>query len=110
YENMEKLIGFLNVDAFLELEDKHQAIPRQQHDHKILLHEPNYLFSYTHLAYQSYLIDPLSVAVLEKLYFAAFRISKIRANLGEMEPTIRYADMVSFDVTSIRSADAPGNA
>jgi formiminoglutamase len=27
-----------------------------------------------------------------------------------MEPTIRNADMLSFDVTAIRSADAPGNA
>jgi formiminoglutamase len=74
-----------------------------------LLHEPNYLFSYTHLAYQSYLIDPLSVAVLEKLYFEAFRIGQMRTNMQEMEPAIRNADMLSFDITSIKSSDAPGN-
>lgn len=110
YEAMEKLISFLNVDAYLDLEDKRDAIPNRKHIHKILLHEPNYLFSYTHLAYQTYLIDPLSVAVLEKLYFEAFRIGQMRSNLTEMEPTIRNADMLSFDITSIRSSDAPGNA
>lgn len=111
YETLEKLVSFLNVDAFLDLEDnKKETGPSQQHIHKILLHEPNYLFSYTHLAYQSYLIDPLSVSILEKLYFEAFRIGQMRTNLQEMEPTIRNADMVSFDITSIRSSDAPGNA
>jgi formiminoglutamase len=110
YETMEKLVSLLNVDAFLDLDDKKEAPAQHQHIHKILLHEPNYLFSYTHLAYQSYLIDPLSVSVLEKLYFEAFRIGQMRTNLQEMEPAVRNADMLSFDVTAIRSSDAPGNA
>jgi formiminoglutamase len=110
YETMNKLISFLNIDAFLDLEDKQHSGPSQQHIHKILLHEPNYLFSYTHIGYQSYLIDPLSVSILEKLYFEAFRLGQVRSNIQEMEPTIRGADMVSFDVSAIRSADAPGNA
>ena len=69
YETLEKLVSFLNVDAFLDLEDQERTPENRKHIHKILLHEPNFLFSYTHLAYQSYLIDPLSVSVLEKLYF-----------------------------------------
>lgn len=109
YETLDKLVSLLNVDAYLDLEDKEQG-PSNQHIHRILLHEPNYLFSYTHLAYQSYLIDPMSVSILEKLYFEAFRIGQMRTNMQEMEPTIRNADMLSFDVTAIRSSDAPGNA
>jgi len=110
YETLDKLVSLLNVDAFLDLDDNPDADANRKHIHKILLHEPNFLFSYTHLAYQSYLIDPLSVAVLEKLYFEAFRIGQMRSNLQEMEPVIRNADMLSFDITAIRSADAPGNA
>src|SRR5882672_1872051 len=109
YEGFDKLVSLLNVDAFLDLEDKHGTTPDRKHLHKILLHEPNYLLSYTHLAYQTYLIDPASIGVLEKLYFEAFRIGQIRTNLAEMEPAIRQADMLSFDVTAIRSADAPGS-
>lgn len=110
YETMNKLVSLLNIDAFLDLEDKRESPANQQHINKLLLHEPNFLFSYTHLAYQSYLIDPLSVSILEKLYFEAFRIGQMRTGLQEMEPTIRNADMLSFDITAIRSADAPGNA
>ena len=110
YETMNKLVSLLNIDAFLDLDDKRESPANQQHIHKLMLHEPNFLFSYTHLAYQSYLIDPLSVSILEKLYFEAFRIGQIRTSLQEMEPTIRNADMLSFDITAIRSSDAPGNA
>ena len=110
YETMDKLVSLLNIDAFLDLDENREAPMNHQHIHKILLHEPNFLFGYTHLAYQSYLIDPTSVSVLEKLYFEAFRIGQMRTNLQEMEPVIRNADMLSFDITAIRSADAPGNA
>ena len=110
YETLEKLVSFLNVDAFLDLEDQESSPENRKHIHKVLLHEPNFLFSYTHLAYQSYLIDPLSVSVLEKLYFKAFRIGQLRTNIQEIEPAIRNADLLSFDITAIRSSDAPGNA
>jgi formiminoglutamase len=110
YETLDKLVSFLNVDALVDLEDKTDNNPSRTHIHKILLHEPNYLFSYTHLAYQTFLIDPLAVSVLEKLYFEAFRIGQVKTNLQEIEPVVRNADLLSFDLTAIRSSDAPGNA
>src|SRR6478736_9928219 len=110
YEDMEKLISLLNVDAFLDLEEGKDKVNARQHINKILLHEPNYLFNYTHLAHQTYLIDPHSIMVLEKMYFEAYRIGQLRTNLAEMEPAIRNADLLSFDITAIKSTDAPGNA
>lgn len=110
YETMEKLVSMLNIDAFLDLEEGVDAAPNQRHINKILLHEPNFLFGYTHLAHQSYLIDPGTISILEKLYFEAFRVGQMHENLQEMEPAIRNGDMLSFDITAIRSSDAPGNA
>ena len=110
YESLEKLVSLLNIDATLDLDEKKGSAESRHHIHKILLHEPNYLFSYTHLAYQTYLIDPNAVSILEKLYFEAFRVGQVRMNLQEIEPTVRNADMVAFDITAIRSSDAPGNA
>ncbi len=110
YEDMEKLISFLNVDAFLDLEEGSEVPVNRQHINKILMHEPNYLFSYTHLAHQTYLVDSGLSAILEKLYFEAHRIGMMRQGLQDMEPSIRSADMLAFDITAIRSSDAPGNA
>lgn len=109
YQDMEKLVNLLNIDAFLDLDDAKETFQSKKHIHRILLHEPNYLFSYTHLAHQLYLIDPQSASILERLYFEAYRLGTIRTNIAEMEPTVRNADMLSFDMTAIRSSDAPGN-
>jgi len=110
YEDMEKLVSLLTVDAFLDLDDGANAPASQKHLHKILLHEPNFLMSYTHLAHQLYLVDPQAATVMEKLYFESYRLGQLRTDLAEMEPVIRQADLLSFDVTAIKSADAPGNA
>ncbi|HNP17513.1 MAG TPA: formimidoylglutamase [Fulvivirga sp.] len=110
YEGMEKLISLLNVDAFLDMEEGVSEPEHERHIHKILLHEPNFLFNYSHLAYQSYLIDQNAINILEKLYFEAYRVGHLRSNISEMEPIIRNADMLSFDISAIKSSDAPGNA
>ncbi len=109
YENMDKLVSLLNVDAFLDIEDDGNTVNSKNHLHKILLHEPNYLFSLNQLAYQSYLIDNDTLAVLEKLHFDAYRLGHLRQYLPDMEPIIRDADLMSFDITAIKSSDAPGN-
>lgn len=108
YSGLEKLISVLNVDALLDLDVELPA--NKRHLHKILVHEPNYLFNFSHLAYQTYLIETASIEVLERLYFETYRIGKLRGLMDEMEPVIREADMLSFDVTAIKSSDAPGNA
>ncbi len=109
YENLDKLVSLLNVDAFLDIEDDGEEVNSTNHLHKILLHDPNYLFSINQLAYQSYLIDNETLAVLEKLYFDTYRLGHLRQYLPDMEPVIRDADLMSFDITSIKSSDAPGN-
>ncbi len=107
YSGLDKLISVLNVDALLDLEE--EASPNKRHLHKLLVHEPNYLFNYSHLGYQSYLIETPAINVLERLYFETYRVGLLRSVLENMEPVIREADMLSFDITAIKSSDAPGN-
>lgn len=109
YQDLDKLVNFLNVDAFLDM-DEEQSIPAKRHIQQILLHEPNYLFGYTHLAHQTYLIDANAITTLERLYFEAYRVGRLHTHLLEMEPSIRDADLLSFDISAIRSSDAPGNS
>jgi formiminoglutamase len=107
YQGLEKLISVLNVDAMLDLNESGPA--NSTHLHKMLVHEPNFLFNYSHLGYQSYLIETSSIEVLERLYFETYRVGLLKQMLEEMEPVIREADMLTFDITAIRSSDAPGN-
>ncbi len=108
YEDLDKLVSVLNVDAFLDMEETATDMNRK-HIHKMMVHEPNFLFHYSHLAYQTYLVDQNTPQVLEMLYFECHRLGKLRHNFTEIEPVIRNADMLTFDISSIKSADAPGS-
>lgn len=108
YQKMKKLVTFVTVDAKIDMEEIGPESDR--HTQEIVLHQPNFLFSYTHLAYQSFLTDPSLIQVMEKLYFDQVRLGQIRDQFKEIEPLIRDADLMSFDLCSIQSADAPGAA
>lgn len=106
YQKMKKLVTMVNVDAKIDMEEVGSESDR--HAQEIVLHQPNFLFSYTHLAYQSFLVDASLVNVLEKLYFDHVRLGQIRDNFKEIEPLIRDADLMSFDLCAIQSSVAPG--
>jgi arginase family enzyme len=106
YEKMKKLVSLLTVDSKFDMEEEGAKV--DQHSQDIILHQPNFLFSYSHLGYQSFLVDPTLINVLEKLYFEHVRLGALRSEFKEVEPLIRNADLMSFDICAIQSADAPG--
>lgn len=106
YQKMKKLVTLVTVDSKIDMEETGPESDR--HTQEIVLHQPNFLFSYTHLAYQSFLADPSLIQVMEKLYFDQVRLGQIRDQFKEIEPLIRDADLMSFDLCAIQSADAPG--
>ena len=114
YESLNKLTGVLSVDAFIDVErtptTEQSVRPNQHHLHQILMHDPNYLLNYSHLGYQSYLVDNDVPALLDKFYFDSYRLGLVNQRIATMEPVLRSADMLSFDISAIRSADAPGHA
>lgn len=76
----------------------------------IIQQEKPKLTKCTHIGHQMFYNNPNSIKRLEKHYFDAFRLGKIRKDIIEIEPYLRSADMVSFDMSSIKSAECPANA
>jgi formiminoglutamase len=110
HEDLPMRVSFLNIDAKLDMHENQERPMSERHIHEILVHEPNYLFTFSHLAYQTYLTSQHDLAILERLYFDACRIGQLRENMQEIEPLIREATVMSFDISAIKMADAPGNA
>jgi formiminoglutamase len=108
YESGGSFINVLTVDSSIDMSGAREDQSRH-HTHRMLLHQPNFLFNYSHLAYQSFLTDQEVTGVLEKLHFETYRIGWLREHMAEAEPVIRDADMLSFDISAIRQTDAPGN-
>ncbi len=70
--------------------------------------EDNHLFNLSFLGFQSHYADPSVLSVLEKRNFELIRLGKLRAGLEDIEPIIRDADLVSFNLAAIKMSDAPG--
>ncbi len=106
YEGLSKMVNMVTIDAKVDMEE--EGFKYETHSQDIILHQPNFLFNYTHLAYQSFLSDHELINVLEKLHFDHLRLGSIKENISETEPLIRNADLLSFDLCAIQSNDAPG--
>lgn len=110
YENIGQLVNLVCVDPAFDLGNDEDELHARSYLSKIILHQPNYLFNYTNLGYQSYYIDNGALELMTNLFFDVYRLGNIHADPEEAEPIVRNADILSFDISAIRAADAPGNA
>lgn len=108
YEDMGRNIEYVHVDARFDVEDSDIVLNSRSYNHKIFLHKPNYLFSYTNLGYQSFFVSPEQRQLLKDLNFLAIRYGDISMKAEEAEPPIRTADMMSIDLSAVRLPEAPG--
>lgn len=108
YEEENKMVSILNIDSKFDLNDDKESGLNEQHFHKIFTHEPNYLFNYSQIGHQSYFVNPSAVSVLKQLSFNTLRLGAMRENIKKVEPLVREADMISFDLSSIQKMYCPG--
>lgn len=114
YESLEQKVDLVIVDPKFDLDDSvHDntiETGSTSYLNKILLHQPNYLFNYSNIGYQTYYVNQDSLRVMEKLLFDVHRLGEFSGNISVSEPIIRNANLLSFDMAAIRSSDAGGNA
>ncbi len=82
--------------------------PEDSHLRRLLLHEPNFVFSCAHIGHQQYLTPPDVLAAFEKLHFETMSVGELRADRRLAEPLLRQANFLSVDIAAIRWQDAPG--
>ncbi|WP_299286345.1 formimidoylglutamase [uncultured Mucilaginibacter sp.] len=113
YEALEQKVDLVIVDAHLDMED--DPFPDQiettsaSYLNKILMHEPDMLFNFSNLGYQTYLVNQERLQMMDKLFFDTHRLGNLSGKIQSTEPIIRNASMISFDVGAIRSSDAGAN-
>lgn len=109
YESLEQVINIVAVDSRFDIGAVDDELNAASYLGKIILHQPNFLFNYSNIGYQSYFVDQTTVQLMNKLFFDIYRVGQVRENMEEVEPIVRNADMLSFDISAIRQSDAPGN-
>lgn len=109
YEDLGQIINIVAVDSSFDLGKSEEEDNAQSYVSRIILHQPNYLFNFANIGYQSYFVDQEAIRLMNNLLFDAYRLGNVRADMEEVEPIVRNADMVSIDISAVRQSDAPGN-
>ncbi len=114
YEKLEQKVDVVVIDSHFDLDEDDESVGLEttstSYLNKIFLHEPNYLFNYSNLGYQTYFNSQQGLRVMDKLYFDVHRLGELSGKVEVTEPVIRNANMISFDISAIRSSEAMGNA
>lgn len=103
YEHINNDLKVLNIDSSIDIEEA--GAEYENHIRRMLVHEPNFLFNYAHIGYQSYLNHPNATDLLEKMNCDHVRLGEISSDITKTEPTIRFSNMVSFDLSAIKQSD-----
>ncbi len=109
YKNIGRLINIAAIDSVFDLGQEEEELNAHSYLSRIILYQPNFLFNYTNIGYQSYFVNRDALQLMKKLFFEINRLGNVRANIGETEPMVRNAELVTFDISAIRAADAPGS-
>lgn len=108
YEKLERTANLVCVDGRFDLGEPGQSLADTSYLSHIVLRQPNFLFNYSNLGYQTYLVDQPGIELMERLYFDTHRLGELRAVMADAEPVLRNGDTVSVDMSSVRWSDAPG--
>lgn len=109
YQKLEETVNIVAVDASFDLGSTDESTNSNSYLGKIVLHEPNFLFNFSNIGYQSYFTGYDQIELMDRLFFDAYRLGHVQQDLEEVEPIVRNADIMSFDITAVRQSDAPGN-
>ncbi len=74
----------------------------------IIFSQPNCLFNFSNLGYQTYFVDSKEIDMMNDLYFDIHRLGTLHNSIHLSEPLIRSADIVGIDLEAFCAADMPG--
>lgn len=106
YDTLDQMVNLVSIDSKFDLGKEESSNPSESYLSKIIVQEPNNLFNYSNIGYQTYYNSQEEIDLLEKLFFDAYRLGEIGNTITISEPVFRDADIISLDLTSVKSSDS----
>jgi len=106
YDELEQMVNLVAIDSKFDFGKETDALSSSSYLTKIIIEEPNNLFNYSNIGYQTYCNSQEEIDLIDKLFFEAYRLGEISNTIALSEPIFRDADLVSLDMTSIKSSDS----
>lgn len=109
YDNLDQMVNLVNIDSRFDLGDADRPIGNRSYIGKIIVDKPYNLFNYSNLGYQTYFNSQEEIELMERLFFDAYRLGEVTADISMVEPVMRDANIVGLDLGAV-SAGALGNS
>ncbi len=109
YDKLEQTVNLTTVDTKFDLGAIDDEISSQTYLSKIVMEQPNNLFNFSNIGYQTYFNSQEEIDLLEKLYFDMYRLGEVTNDVKIVEPIMRDTDIVSIDIGAVRKTEAPAN-
>lgn len=106
YDNLDQMVNLVSIDNKFDFGKESEEVSTSSYLTKIIIDEPNNLFNYCNIGYQTYYNSQEEIDLIEKLFFDAYRLGEVSKNISLSEPVFRDADLVSIDLNSIKSSDS----
>lgn len=108
YQKLEQTVNITNIDASLDLGNPEEELNDRNYISHILTTRPCTLFNYSIIGTQKPFINDVEADLIDKLYFDQCRLGELESNFRKTEPLLRNADILSFDLQALQSADYTG--
>ncbi len=109
YDDLEQTVNLVSVDNKFDLGQLDSELNSRSFLSKIVMEEPNNLFNYSNIGYQTFFNSQEEIDLLKKLYFDTYRLGAVNQDISLVEPVLRDADIVSVDISALRKTEAPAN-
>ena len=106
YDDLEQMVNLVSIDNKFDFGKESEAVSATSYLTKIIIEEPNNLFNFSNVGFQTYYNSQEEIDLIDKLFFDAYRLGDISNNIAIAEPVFRDADIVSIDLTSVKSSDS----
>lgn len=106
FDNLEQMVNLVSIDKKFDFGKDADSISAASYLTNIIINEPNNLFNYSNVGFQTYYNSQEEIDLIEKLFFDAYRLGDITNNIAISEPVFRDADLISLDLTSVKSSDS----
>jgi hypothetical protein len=106
YDDLEQMVNLVSIDNKFDFGKESEAVSTNSYLTKIIIEEPNNLFNFSNVGFQTYYNSQEEIDLIDKLFFDAYRLGDVSNNIAIAEPVFRDADIVSIDLTSIKSSDS----
>nr|WP_315130916.1 formimidoylglutamase [uncultured Flavobacterium sp.] len=106
YDDLEQMVNLVSIDSKFDFGKESEEVSATSYLTKIIIDEPNNLFNYCNIGYQTYYNSQEEIDLIEKLFFDGYRLGEVSNNISISEPVFRDADLVSLDLNSVKSADS----